>query len=492
MATTPTVDPVTGKPYDPGILTAAEQAAQAEIQGQVSPLQAREKTLGAQETSAREAIGKEFAGLMPFVAGSGARVGAAYQGALSMEQQIFQAAGSRMNALHQQQAKEAQDLAQQMGGPVSTGQFTQAMEPYETALASAGPAAMLDTLGRGLAGVQHAEAFAGQVFPALQTEQQAHSDDFYKNQIKDIQAQIDAALAGKSSLTQAKLQDLLNQKRAYDQQQYQNQRDRLKDKRDWKVQQQQIRASKLSGKLSQGAAKRAGVQLGLSKRASRRADIQLQASIAHMSRADKLAAERLGLSKAEFMQRVQQQKQSAKQGSAKVSDSIQKDAISLIQAAMGSGKPVSRTYRAYIPGAAGHVKGLKPPAGAYWDPKKGQYYRIGHETMTANEWKQQTGEGGTAITDPNRLYDYMRGSLPQLGRKATINLIRAQTGHKNWSPGKQMTYTGHDLQVMPLSELRGIARDFGFPHVGGAKTTRQMLVDYVLGRIHTPHPGHNP
>lgn len=490
MSADPTKTPLTWAQ----IQAQAEAQATAQIQGENAPLQAREKTLGGQQVSAAGAITKEFQGLMPYVAGSAERVGQAYGGALSAEQQIFQAAGQRMNQLHQQQAAEAQQLAQQMGGPVATGDFTKSLEPYESVMGSQAAGSMLHTLGMGQAGVQEAEQFAGQVFPALQTEQVAKSNDFYKNQIKDLQNQIDQNAAGKSALVGKNQSDLLASERTFIQQQLQNHLAKQQAKREWKVQQQQIAASKLSGKLSKGAAKRAGISLGLQEHASARADRAQAASIAHMSRSDQLAAERLGLSKAEFYQRVQHQNQTAKAGQTKISDSIQKDAISLIQAAMGGGKPVSRTYRAYIPGKATPL--IKPPAGSYYDPKRKQYYRIGHETMTASEWQQQTGEGGTGqhpITDPNRLYDYMRGSLPQLGRKHTINLIRAQTGMKNWTPGQKTNYSGHDLQVMPISELKGLARIYGMPKVGGAKTTRQMLVDFILGQVHQPHhPGANP
>jgi hypothetical protein len=490
-ATDPTQTPLTWEQ----IQAKAEADAAAQIQGQNAPLQARVTSLGGQQTAAAGAITQEFQGLLPYVAASSGRIGQAYGAALTAEQQVFAAAGTRMNQLRQQQASEAQQLAQQMGGPVATGQFTQAMEPYEQALGASGAGSMLHTLGMGQAGVQEAEQFAGQVFPALQTEQVAQSDNFYKNQIKDLQGQIDANAAGKSALVGKEQSDLLASERAFRLQQLQSAMDKTKAQRDWKVQQQQIAASKLSGKLSKGAAKRAGISLGLQVQGQKMSEQRLQAEIQHMSRADQLAAERLGLSKAEFVQRVQHQQQSVKAGATKLSDSIQKDAITLVQAAMGGGKPVSRTYRAYVPGAAGKNR-FHPPSGAYWDPKKGQYYRIGHETMTASEWQQQTGEGGDAqhpITDPNRLYDYMRGSLPQLGRKHTINLIRAQTGMKNWSPGQKTNYTGHDLQVMPISELKGLARIYGMPSVGGAKTTRQNLVDFILSHVHTGgHPGQNP
>lgn len=493
MATqTPTAppDPISAPLTWQQIQDQAEQQAGATIAGENAPLTTQVGVLGGQEKSSGQAISSEFGSLLPYVQGSAGAVEGSYGNALSMEQSIFQAANTRMNQLHQNMAAEAQQLAQQIGGPVGTGQFTQALEPYEAAMPAGEASSMLHSLGIAQAGVQEANQFAGQVFPALQTEEQAKNTQFYEDQIKTLQGQIDTNNASKSDLVNKNVSDLTNQERQYKLQLAQQSLDKLKAKRDWAAAQASIHSTKLRDALATQAAKRAGIQIGLQKQQFGLTKERTQAEIAHMSQADKLAARREGLSEAEFAQRAAHEKATAKIGAARVSDSISKDAISLVQAAMGGGKPVSRTYRAYVPGKA--LPGLKPPAGSYYDPKRKQYYRIGHETMTAAEWQQSTGEGQTPITDPNKLYNYVRGSLPQLGTKATINLIRAQTGQKNWSPGQQTTYTGHDLQVMPISELKGLARDHGYKFISGAKTQRQALVDWLLSRVTAPEPGANP
>lgn len=469
----------------------AEEEATREITGLNAPLEAQVGTYGRQQEAAHKNIAAEGARLLPYVQGAAGQVTQAYGGALSMEQQVFSAAGTRMNQLHQQAAAEAQQLAQQVGGPVGTGQFTQALEPFEGAQNTLGAGEMLHSLGLAQAGVQEAQGYAGQVFPALITENEAKSDQYYKDQIKELQDQINKNAGTKSALVDQKKLELLQSERAFRQQILQNKMDRTKMKRDWKATQWAHKSSQLRDQLSIAAAKRAKIQLGLSERASARADRSLNASIAHMSRADRLAAQRLGLSKAEFAARLQHQKQTARVGAAKVSDAIQKDAISLIQAAMGGGKPVSRTYRAYVPGGAGKSK-FAAPSGAYWDPKKGRWYRIGHETITPQEYQQITGEvtgaGGHPISDPNRMFRYMRGSLPQLGRKATINLIRAQLNVPKWNPGQRAAYVSGNLHGMPISELKGLARDNGYTGPLGKKASRQAIIDYLIHVTPTPNP----
>jgi hypothetical protein len=168
----------------------------------------------------------------------------------------------------------------------------------------------------------------------------------------------------------------------------------------------------------------------------------------------------------------------AKVGQARVSDSIQKDGISIIQAAMGSGKPTSTTHIVWLP--PNPIYKFKPPAGAY-PGKGGRYYKVVHLT-------QPTLSGHHPITDPNQLFEYMRGSLPQLGRKATINLIRAQTHRPNWSPGQKVAYGGNDLHAMPLSQLEGLARDNGYAGKLGKKANRQAIVDYLLHINPNPNP----
>jgi len=471
---TDTQNPITQAYTYEQLQAQAKAAIEAQISGENAPLQAQVGSYTSQEEAARANIGAEFGSLMPYVQSSAQNVTRAQADALSMEQQIFQASGQRMNALHQQQAKEAQDLAQQMGGPVSTGDYTGTLAPYEQGLSESQGSTMLNALGNAMTDTVEAQKFAGQVFPAMQTEDQAKSDSYFRDQIKQLQDQINANEGQRSTLTNAKLQDLVTQERAFHQQQLQNQLDRKKAAHDWKVQQQQIASSKLSSQLSKAAAKRANISLG---QAQQRINIERQ----HVTASDRLAAQRLGLSVAEFKQRQAHELQTARQGQTRLSLSASKDAASVIDAAMGGGKPVSTTHRAYIPKSA---SAFKAPAGAYWDPKKKQYYKVVHEDMSAGEFMQNGV--GHPVHDPNRLYDLVRGTIPQLGRKATINLVRAKTGLKGWSPGKQMPTGGDNLQSMSLGELKGLARDAGYKGPLGKNARKQAIVDYLM-HAH-PHP----
>jgi hypothetical protein len=459
----------------------AQQQAAASIAGQNAPLQAQVTTLGGQETAARGNIAQEASALLPYAQQSAQAVQQANDNALSMEQQVFAAAGTRMNQLHQAAASEAQQLAQQMGGPVSTGQFTQALEPFEEALPNVQAGGTLNALGLSMAGTQEAQQFAGQVFPAMMSEESAKSDAFFNDQIKTLNNQIDANAGTKSDLVNSDLNTLLQSERQFRLSTITNQRDAKAAAMNEKVQRQGLADDKIRNQLSQGAAKRAGIALGVSEQ-------RAQASITHMTNQDRIQAQKLGLSVAEFKQRAAHQAQTAKEGAARVSDSISKDAVTMIQAAMGGGKPVSMTHRAYVPGSA---SAFKVPAGAFYDPQRKQYYKVVHETIPASQWSQMTGRGPAGvhpITDPNGLYEYMRGSLPELGRQKTINLIRAQTNKPNWSPGQKVSYSSNDLHNMPLSELSGLARDNGYAGKLGKMANRQRIVDYLMHVTPTPNP----
>jgi hypothetical protein len=447
---------------------AASQAA-ATIGGQNAPLSAQVNTLTDQEKTAHGDVVAEQGRLLPYVQQSAGVVQQAENNALSMEQQVFAAAGTRMNQLHQNAAAEAQQLAQQMGGPVSTGQFTQALEPYENALPNVQAGGTLNALGMSLAGTQEAQQFAGQVFPAMMSEEAAKSDAFFNDQIKTLNNQIAANQGTKSDLVNTNLNTLLQNERQFQLNVTTQKRDAKAAALNEKVQRQSLADDKLRNALAQGAAKRANISLGISS-------AKAQASIAHMSNQDKINAAKLGITRQEAAARIAHESVMAKVGAARVSDSISKDAISLVQNAMGGGKPVSTTREIYLPNNP--IYKFKPPAGAY-PGKGGRYFKVVHETKPG-----QTGQH--PITDPNRLFQYVRGSLPQLGRKATINLIRAQTGRKNWSPGQRVSFSGNDYHNMPLTELEGLARNAGYAGKFG-KGNRQGIVDYLLHV--NPHPG---
>jgi hypothetical protein len=462
---------------------AAAQASAA-IAGQNAPLTAQVGTLADQEARARQAISGMGGQLLPYVQYSAQDVQAAQNEALQQEQQIFAAAGTRMNQLHQQQANEAQTLAQQMGGPVSTGDFTSTLAPYETVMPEMQGSSMLHALGSAMTDTAEAQKFAGQVFPALITEQEAKSDSYFNDQIKTLQDQITKNSASKSDLVNKNLNDLLDKERTFELNIKQQKLDQLKTKRDWKIAQDEMAARHLSENLSKQAAKRADIGV-----AQRQQTINLEQK--RLSVQQQMEAQRLGLSKAEFYARLQHQQQAAKVTQARESASVGKDALSVLQAAMGSNKPISMTHRAYIPGAKG-PSALTPHPGAAYDPVKKQWYKVVHETMTAQDWSKTMGRGvmggQTSISDPNRLFQIVRGTYPSLGRQRTIKLIQAQVpGAQSWQPGKKISYNGAELHRMTLPELVGVARDHGYKGNTG-KSFRQSMTDYILGIIPNPNP----
>src|SRR5215471_8077625 len=201
-------------PTDP-LLKQAQEAAALEISGQVNPLQAQISGLQSNQQAAAAAIGQEFQQILPSVADSASRLEAANANILNAAQQIFQQAGSQLNTLQQNAAAQAQRLAQQVGGPVSSGQFTSASDPYAQAAAAGSATEAMTQLELGQAANRSAEVFAGQVFPALATEQQAKNRQYYQDQIKTIQDEITKIQATKGTLVSDNLAKLQTAQKQY-------------------------------------------------------------------------------------------------------------------------------------------------------------------------------------------------------------------------------------------------------------------------------------
>jgi hypothetical protein len=197
------------------IRQAAEAQVGLEIEGAKAPLQDQIGTLQGRETNALQGIDQLFNSILPFVGQSAARVSEGYQQAEAMQKSIFDQANVRLNDLKGQRAGEAQALAQQMGGPVAIGEFTDAVTPDQTLLANTGATQQLHTLGYAQAGTQEAEAFAGRVMPLVKTEQSARARQFYEEQISDIQQQITALEASKSSRVNAASNEMMIAERQF-------------------------------------------------------------------------------------------------------------------------------------------------------------------------------------------------------------------------------------------------------------------------------------
>jgi len=166
--------------------TLAQQQAASTITGEVAPLQSQVKTYQGEQAQARQDISQEGSQLLPYVNASAQAVQSSQDEATQQEMNVFAAEGTRMNQVHQQLAAQAQQLAQQMGGPVSTADFTQSIAPYEAQVPAAQAGGVLNALGVAQGNTEEAQAFAGQVFPALMTNEQAKSAAFFNDQTKTL------------------------------------------------------------------------------------------------------------------------------------------------------------------------------------------------------------------------------------------------------------------------------------------------------------------
>lgn len=433
-----TPDPVNTPMTYAQLMQEAEQQAQSEIQGQVAPLQAQADTLTSQQAGAHAQIGQEFNQLQPFVGSQAQQLESYENNALAMEQSIFQAAGTRMNQLKQQQAAEAQQLAQQIGGPVSAGEFTQTLAPYEAEMPAQAASGMLHGLGIAAADVGEAHQFAGQVFPALRTEQETNSDNYFRGQIKTLQDQITQTEAGKSALTNSKLTDLLNNERSFKLNVAQAAEQKLKDKRDWEATKKQLGMDNVRLNLSKKASALsvAGVTGKYKGKPTLAAQRQV-AEIQHLNQQQKLEAQRMGISVAEFKARLQHSQESTALEQTRLKMEQAKAGMTVLDAAYDptNGKPISMTTKQYIPkGSLEEVRAFKNNS-AHYDAQRHQWYTYQHLTMTAKQWAQRRGYTGTTpVTDPNKLFHLVRSEVPGLSRKAVIQMVRAKTGQKNWSP----------------------------------------------------------
>jgi hypothetical protein len=450
----------------------------SQINAENAPLKAQADTLGGQETAAQKELQSEQAALMPYIQHSADQVGQFNKDALSMEQSVFQAAGSRMSSMQQDQAAEAQKLAQQMGGPVATGEFTEGLQPFSDALPGAQATNMLEGLGIASAGNQEAQQFAGQVFPALMTEEQAKSKGYFEDQIKTLRDQITQNASGKSALIGSTLADALDKERTFELNVKTAQLDKLKANRDWQATKTQLAHD--------------SARLGLSKKASALSEAGVTGrykgkptmEAIKLSADQRLQAQRLGLSATEFQQRLAASTMKASDARAKDITDASQNAASFLDSAMNpnGGKPITRTTKHWIPHHS--PENLAAASGRssqyHYDPQRKQWYLYQRETLTPEEWAQRGGYSGpTPITDPNRLYNLVRGEVPNLPKKALINLVRAKTGQQNWSPGQKTSHTGEELHSLTRDELMGIAADRGLRRPTG-KWGKQQLIDYIL------------
>jgi adenylate cyclase class IV len=496
-----------GAPDYSSLMTRATSEVGHETSAQTDPLEGRIGALRSGEDSAVGQIQSTFGQILPFSADAAQRLEAYTHSALAMEQQIFQAAGDRLNKLSQSRAASAQALAQQMGGPVATNEFTAGVEPSLQAFPNEQAGELLHSLNLGQSEVAYAEAFPNRIFPAQEVELTTHAKHAMDQQIADIQDRIDQLNASKAGTINDRYNQYVQKQQEYELNQKQLQLDRLKSDRDWRSTQHTLKNDDRRVALAQRDARLRATQLkadiNYKKRLGQIAEGQLtgtykgkptQAAI-KLSNEESLKVQKLGLDSRKYALSLGKFLETTKIQKQRLTNQLGHNVMGAIDQAVSptKGKPVTQTVRTFIPKGSTQEAGLitaavtgKVPHDTHYDPKRKQWYTYSNVTLSPQEWAAQGGyKGATPVSDPQRLFDLVRGSYPNFPKPALVRLVNQKLGLKDWTPGVKGNYTADELHTIgkqSFSELRGIALNKGWNPPKKRNATVQMLVDFILSR----------
>ena len=478
MATTPS-DSVTTPRSITDLTNLATSQVTGEIGAQEAPLQSQISDLQSRETNSLQKLGEMFGTLQPYVQGAAGQVQDSYNTAFQAQQSIFNTAMQRMNQMKQDRAQAAQTMAQQVGGPVAVGEFTASALAPDEELSMTAPNALTHALANAEAGVQEANAFSGQVFPLIQTEQTANMKNYFETQIKDINDQISTLEGSKQGAINTRLNDLLEKERTFQQNQQQINQQKIKDQRDYQIALRTQHNQDIQTRIAQQEA-------GLRK-AAVTGTYQGKPTLAARQQAtqDKLAAKKFGLDYNKYMELVRHHQVTEAAAQTRAAAQAQKNAASIATAAYTGGKStISLTQRRYLDPNNKADKALINRA--TWDPtvakdistdSKHRPYINQKVTLTP---QQAIARGinipNAPITDPQALYDYLRKSKVAPGLALTIT--RNQTHIHDFSPGATVNYTPQSLATTSNKDLLDLAVQRGYKKTGHAG--RKDLINFII------------
>lgn len=407
----------------------ATSEVNADIGGQVAPLQSQYDTLTGSEERARQNITTLFGTLQPSVEASAAAVKGSYDEAQGHQEAIFSKAMQKLNQLKQSRAQEAQALAQEMGGPVALSEFTAGMDDAQGQLANLGAGQMLHTLGYAQAGEQEAQAWAGKVMPLVQTEQQATVRQYFEDQKKTIQGQITALKATAGDKINTRKNELLLAERTYALQKTQQALDKIKNDHDWQATKRTLKNDDARLKIAQQAADdaRAGVTGELNGKPTLAAR-DLTAKNAQI-------AAQLGLSTQEYLLRKKQFQTNS--GIAKEQLQVAKNqtAAQWLDAGLNPqpGKSVTTTQAVETDAASA----FKNPGKSF--KQNGKWYKYITTTYTPQN---------AQITEPNALVDYMVAH--GINKVLAVRLVKARLQISDWKYGQRDPHAGPEKYGPPV------------------------------------------
>jgi hypothetical protein len=431
--------------------------ATAPIQSQITTTQAnRDRSLGQ--------IGGMFDALQPVVNQAATAVQSSYDQAMSQEHAVFAEAQSQLQTLRGNRAADAQAMAQKIGGPVAMDEWTQPFDNAATDLTYLGAGQQLHTLAYAQAGEQQAQAFAGQVFPLVRTEQMASVRNQFEDQIREYEDQIVALKSQKGAQVNKRYNELRAQELDYGLKRAQQQLEKLDSQRSYNLAVKKAKFDKAESNRTYQLNKQ---ELGVTKKKNaddlkvalllagdnkRKTDLaykqyDLATKEYELSKGVQTgyvdgkptvqqkqtdaqidqAAAMLDFNKAELKQKKHEFKINAKIEKNKLTKDQSTDWVALMDNAIHPqpGKTITRTVQKPISlDTAMVTDGAYSEDGVHW---------------VVNQEVTETLGITSPITDPNMLVDYLVTAMndEDFGRARAVKLIQTRfPAYKNWKYGQ--------------------------------------------------------
>jgi hypothetical protein len=311
----------------------------------------------------------------------------------------------------------------------------------------------------------------------MRVEEIANARNKFEEQINDLRKQIDQITNQRGTLIDQKFTDLQTQQKEWELNQAKLKLEQLKADRDWQATLRTLHNEdvKLGITKKQFGLSEAGVT---GKYRGKPTLESIKTAVAARQ-----AAKRLGISVAQYNERVRHNLVTEANAARKLQVSQQKNAMSILDAALGIKKGnVTISQRRELDPTQGAAMAYKNPNIIVVPQGKGKapkYYIDEKHTLNQDQFARQYGSGYGK--NPQALYDLLIGN--NIPAPVALKVTRAKTLIHDFKPGKQVKYTSSDLAAIghrSFQELRGIALQRGWKPPRKKNATTQSLIDYIL------------
>lgn len=153
--------------------------------------------------------------ILPFAQQGAQDVKAGYDEAYARASAVMGDAGEALSEIRANRVAEALSLKDTIGGEVDIGDFTEGIDAEQTAFRTQVAGDLLTTLATAQAGSQEAFAFASQVLPLVQKEEQSQIERMYNEEESSLRREIARIRSSKGERVNARYNEMLAQEREW-------------------------------------------------------------------------------------------------------------------------------------------------------------------------------------------------------------------------------------------------------------------------------------